>query len=92
MESFVSPKKCSLHAAVGENVPCPGGDCAFWEDGGAIVEAGCAIERLGVPIDRRGELPRRLLDVRLAVETALSDAERADAHHRFTTLLDLTRG
>lgn len=91
MPSRVSSKKCNLHAALGENELCPGSECAFWEDGGAIVEAGCAIERLGVPIEQQSELAKQLLDVRLAAETALSDAERADAHHRFAELLNLNR-
>lgn len=91
MTSRVSPKQCSLRAAIGERELCPGGACAFWEDGGAIVEAGCAIERLGIPIDRHAELAYYLLDRRLAVEAARSDAERADAHRRFSELLNLNR-
>ena len=91
MTSRVSPKQCSLRAAIGERELCPGGACPFWEDGGAIVEAGCAIERLGIPIDRHPELAYHLLDRRLAVEAARSDAERADAHRRFSELLNLNR-
>jgi len=91
MTSRVSSKRCSLWAAIGERELCPGSACAFWEGGGSIVEAGCAIERLGIPIDRHRELAQHLLDRRLAVEAARSDAERADAHRRFNELLNLNR-
>ena len=39
---------CSLSVAAGNDAECPRGWCAFWERGGAVVEPGCAIERLGV--------------------------------------------
>jgi hypothetical protein len=91
MTSRVSPKKCSLRAAVGEHELCPGHECAFWEDGGAVVTAGCAIERLGVPVERRPDLPRHLLDLRLTLAAVRSAAERADAHRRFARLLNLNR-
>jgi hypothetical protein len=91
MTSRVSPKQCSLRAAVGDHELCPGSTCAYWEAGGAIVEAGCVIERLGVPIDQDSELARLLLDIRLAIEAARSDAERADAHRHFAELLNLNR-
>lgn len=91
MTSRVSPKQCSLRAAIGERELCPGDTCAFWEDGGSIVDAGCAIERLDIPIDRHPELAYHLLDRRLAIEAARSDAERADAHRRFNELLNLNR-
>lgn len=89
MTSRVVPKQCSLRAAVGERELCPGSACAFWEGGGSIIEAGCAIERLGVPVDHQPELARHLLDLRLMLEAARSDQERSDAHRRFRRLLSL---
>ena len=89
MTSRISPKECSLRAAVGEHELCPGHECAFWEDGGAVVSGGCAIERLGVPVERRPDLARHLVDLRLTLESVRSAAERADAHRRFTELLNL---
>jgi hypothetical protein len=88
MTSRVTPKHCSLRAAVGEQEVCPGAACAFWEEGGAIVGAGCAIERLGVPIARDRELARLLLELRLAIESARTEAERGDAHRRLAELLN----
>ena len=68
---------CTLSVAVGSEEECPHGWCAFWERGGAVVEPGCAIERLG--IDRRDpELARYLLDLRRELESA-RDAEAARA-------------
>jgi hypothetical protein len=91
MTSRVRPKDCSLRAELGERELCPGSECAFWEEGGAIVEPGCAIERLGVPLARQPDLARLLLELRLAIEAARTDAEEADAHRRFSELLNLNR-
>ena len=91
MTSRVAPKHCSLREAVGEREVCPGADCAFWETGGAVVEAGCAIERLGVPVKDQPDLARHLLDLRLHLEEVRSEAERRDAHRRFSELLNLNR-
>jgi hypothetical protein len=91
MTSSVSPKQCSLRRAVGEREACPGHSCAFWEDGGSVLEAGCEIDRLGVPIDRSLELARHLLDLRLAMDDARTCSERADARRRFAELLNLNR-
>jgi hypothetical protein len=91
MTSRVSPKQCSLRAAVGEHELCPGTACAFWEEGGAVVEAGCAIERLAIPVQQDPALARHLLDLRLRLEEARDDAERRAAHRRFSELLNLNR-
>ena len=91
MTSRVSPKQCSLREAVGEREVCPGSSCAFWEGGGAVVEPGCAIERLGVPLARQRDLARHLLDLRLGLEELQTEAERRDAYRRFSELLNLNR-
>lgn len=91
MTSRVTSKLCSLREALGEREVCPGAECAFWEAGGAVIEPGCAIERLGVPVQRRRDLARHLLDVRLRLEQARTEAERGDAHRRFSELLNLNR-
>lgn len=66
------PSRCLLQASVGKDEDCPGPACAFWEDGGAVAEGGCAIERLGLPtsleLSRRPDLATWLLDVRREVE------------------------
>ena len=89
MTSRVAPKQCSLREAVGEREACPGAACAFWEAGGALLEPGCAIERLGVPVTLQPELARNLLDLRLHLEELQTEAERRDAHRRFSELLNL---
>jgi hypothetical protein len=91
MTSRVTPKHCSLRDAVGERELCPGTSCVFWEAGGAVVEPGCAIERLGVPVVHQRDLAQHLLDLRLRVEAVRTDAERRDAHRRFAELLNLSR-
>ena len=89
MTSRVSPKECELHRALGARELCPGASCAFWEEGGSILEAGCAIERLGIPVERSRELATHLLDLRRAVEGARTAAERDDARRRFAELLNV---
>lgn len=39
-------------AARGTAESCPRDRCAFWEAGGALIEAGCVIERLGADLSR----------------------------------------
>jgi hypothetical protein len=73
----MEPKLCSLSVVVGNDEECPRGWCAFWEHGGAVVEAGCAIERLGVQIDDP-QLARYLLDLRRELES-VRDVEAARA-------------
>ena len=90
MTSRVTPKHCSLREAVGEQELCPGAACLFWEAGGAVVEPGCAIERLGVPVRQR-DLACHLLDLRLRAEELRTVGERRNAHRRFSELLNLNR-
>jgi hypothetical protein len=66
---------CSLSVVAGSDERCPRGWCAFWEDGGAVVEPGCAIERLGVRIDDP-QLAGYLLELRRQLET-VRDTEAA---------------
>jgi hypothetical protein len=73
----MEPKLCSLSAATGDEEECPHGWCAFWERGGAVVEPGCAIERMGIPTDDP-QLARYLLDLRRELER-LRDVEAARA-------------
>jgi hypothetical protein len=84
MTSRVTPKPCSLRAAVGERELCPGEACVLWEDG-------CAVEILHIPVDRDRDLARHLLDLRVAVESARADTERADAYRHFAELRNLNR-
>ena len=91
MTSRATPEQCTLREAVGEHERCPGPTCAFWEEGGALIEPGCAIERLGIPVQQHRDLARHLLDLRLRLEEARDEAERRDAHRRFTELLNLNR-
>ena len=80
------PKLCSLSVAVGNDEACPHGWCAFWEKGGAVVESGCAIERLGIDFSDP-VFARHLLDLRHELENA-RDAEAAEkARKRMTSLV-----
>jgi hypothetical protein len=78
-------KLCSLSTIVGTDEVCPRAWCAFWEKGGAIVQPGCAIERLGIDISDP-EVARYLLGLRHELESA-RDAEAAEAARRRLTSL-----
>lgn len=54
-EISAGEEACVLDAARGVVRPCVEQDCPFWEPGGAVVEPGCALVRLGVDIERRVE-------------------------------------
>jgi hypothetical protein len=71
---------CDLHNAIGNVEECPRGWCAFWERGGAVVEPGCAIKRMGVDLSNV-DLAYYLLDLRRALE-AVQSAEDAEAAGR----------
>jgi hypothetical protein len=68
---------CSLAGAVGDAEECPRAWCAFWERGGAVLDAGCAVERLGLPLSDPS-IARYLLNLRRELERA-RDAEAAEA-------------
>jgi len=82
-------KQCLLKEAVGVVESCPKEACAFWEHGGAVVAAGCTIERLGLTAElhRTPELADWLLDVREQLDGASSRQERVDVHRLFRQLL-----
>jgi hypothetical protein len=76
---------CSLATAIGHDEACPHAWCAFWEKGGAVVEAGCAIERLGLAVSET-RIAAYLLDLRRELETA-RDAEAAEAARKHLSSL-----
>jgi hypothetical protein len=73
-------KLCTLTEAIGSVEECPRSWCAFWEQGGAVAEAGCAIERLGLDLGNR-DLAHYLLELRRVLDSARSQ-EEADAARR----------
>ena len=78
-------KLCGLSQAIGNIEECPGAWCAFWEHGGAVVDAGCAIERLGIDLSNV-DLAHYLVDLRRALDGAHSKNE-AEAARRQLALL-----
>lgn len=63
-EAETATRPCLLQDAVGRVEACPGAGCCFWEDGGAVLAGGCAVERLSLELVRRPELAHHLLEVR----------------------------
>jgi hypothetical protein len=74
------PWKCTLRLAVdGTDEPCPGERCAFWEPGGAVLEGGCVIDRLGGDV-RGPAVAAYLLELRQCVERGRDSSEAEAAH------------
>ena len=69
-EAVRAAKPCALQDAAGRVEACPGEGCPFWEEGGAVLEGGCAIERLSLDLARRPELAQYLLEIRLGLDRA----------------------
>jgi hypothetical protein len=78
-------KLCELSAVIGNVEECPRGWCAFWERGGAVVESGCAIERMGIDLTNI-DLAYYLLDLRRALDGARSEEAAEAARHDLAQL------
>jgi hypothetical protein len=80
----VDSNNCILRlAADSTKEACPRERCAFWEAGGAVLDGGCVIERLGVDV-RRPVLAVYLLETRERIERARDLAEAERAHAEFS--------
>lgn len=86
--SQIEPKRCTLRLASGVVEYCPQQRCAFWEEGGAVVEGGCVIERLG-PDVRKPEVAGYLVDVRERLDRARDRSEAEAAHREFAHRIGL---
>jgi hypothetical protein len=80
------PMLCRIKLTLGDVESCPKGACPFWEPGGAIVEAGCGLERLRIDVDRP-DLAAYLVDLREALEAARNAREREEARQAFASLV-----
>lgn len=78
--SQIEPKRCTLRLATGVMETCRHQRCAFWEPGGAVIEGGCVIERLGLPIFGP-DVACYLLETRERLDQA-RDSSEAEAAHR----------
>ena len=67
--TVVSHPTCMLVRRLGREEPCSS-ECAFWEDGGAVLPAGCALERILGEGDWPVELAARWLRIRDRVGSA----------------------
>ena len=84
-----TPLPCTLRLAAGNQTElCPRERCSFWEPGGAVVPAGCVIERLGVDVRRR-DLAAYLLEVRERLDGARDLREAEQAHSEFSRRIGL---
>jgi len=82
--SQIEDKSCTLRrSAHGVSEPCSRERCGFWEPGGAVLEGGCLIERLGIDL-KRPDLATYLLDTLERLEQARNLAEAEAAHRQFS--------
>ena len=80
----IQPESCMLRlAADGKTEVCPRERCSFWEPGGAVVQGGCLIKRLGVDV-RGPDLAAYLLETRERLDQARDLAEAQRAHIEFS--------
>ncbi len=79
-------KLCALSQAIGNDEECPRAWCAFWEQGGAVIQPGCALERLGLDLSNV-DLAHYLLDLRKALDNARNDDESRVARERLAELV-----
>jgi hypothetical protein len=84
----IEQKHCVLRAEMGASEFCTQARCAFWEPGGAVVEGGCAIERLGFYF-LGPDVARYLLETRECLEQARDLSEAEAAHRRFARRIGL---
>jgi len=82
----VTERLCRIKLTLGEVEACPQGACPFWEQGGAVVEADCGLERLGLELDRP-DLAEYLGDLRTALEAARDAREREQARQAFAAIV-----
>lgn len=78
---------CALHLALGEREACPGAACGFWEEGGAVVEAGCVFDRVRLEFHARPDVARWLLGLRQSLEEARTAEEVAKARSAVNQVL-----
>jgi hypothetical protein len=81
----VAERLCRIKLALSEVEACPQGACPFWEPGGAVLEAGCGLERLQLELDRP-DLAEYLVGLRHALETARDSREREEARRALADL------
>ena len=87
--SPIEDKTCTLRrSAHGVSEPCSHERCGFWEPGGAVLEGGCFVERLGIDLHRQ-DLTTYLLDTLERLEQARNMAEAEQAHRQFSRRVGL---
>jgi hypothetical protein len=86
--SQIEPKRCTLRLASGVVEFCQQQRCAFWEEGGAVVEGGCVIERLGQDV-RKPDVAGYLIEVRERLDQSRDRSETEAAHREFTHRIGL---
>ncbi len=79
-------RTCRIRRALGQVESCPGGACPFWEEGGALLDAGCGLERRGIDLDRP-DLAAYLDGLRRELELARDATEREAARRAFAELV-----
>jgi hypothetical protein len=78
---------CGLADAAGRVEACPGPSCPFWEEGGALIPAGCMVERLGLQLEANPRLAHGLVQVRRKLDQATSRKDEAEARSLFYRLV-----
>jgi hypothetical protein len=70
-----------VYSAVDRIEECAESGCSFWEPGTAVLEPGCALERLGLPVELERNPP--LAHWRLKVRALLDEHREREEQRRF---------
>ncbi len=84
--------RCRIRSALGLHEPCRREECPLWESGGAVVEAGCVVERLRLDVEGDAHLAWALRHVLRQFDAAESREERDGAYALFERLVPTVRG
>ena len=63
----MSGRTCILESARGNAEPCAERECPFWEQGGAVLDPGCFLERVLPGPDWTPELAERWVSLRVHI-------------------------
>jgi hypothetical protein len=82
---------CRARWTLGRRELCSAWSCPFWEEGGAVVDPGCVVERLALDVEGHPQLAWALLHVLDMLERARTADERAGAYALLDRLVPSAR-
>lgn len=91
VEDLNVPRLCGLQYRASRIELCPGADCPFWEEGGAVTPGQCIFKRLDLDLDETPGLVHALLQVRRALYQSVTREDEEGARSLFYRLVPAAR-